>query len=214
MKDKLSKFQEVCPRQLKSTPCEACPLALERINAIKSETASERKKKDMEEPSVGCPWFVSSADHNYCFWSYSESLYNDPSSDREICDTLLIPKPTLDKEFKSAISKLEAIRDSEAIQEFKESVMDAAISEEIDYTAYMPDEFRAAIGRSSLPDEETEDAPAQKKAGRPKRHPTGLPLHRDGKKVDLWGISSKQNRDKALKEKTGAPKNETKKHKK
>jgi hypothetical protein len=212
MTEKLSKFRDVCPRQLLNTPCDACPLALDRINAIKAENTAERKRNDMVEPNVGCPWFIASADHNYCFWAYDESLYNDPATDREICDLLLVNKSTVDREFKSGIAKLEAIKDSKEIQDFRDSVLDAAESAEVDLTAYMPDEFRAVIAQPQSTDEPRPDKPLKPKV-KLRRHPTGLPLHRDGRKVDLWGISGKQARERISAEKA-EKKNANKKDKK
>lgn len=187
----LKKFKEVCPRQLSELPCESCPLALERINAIKSDN-SDKRKRDLE-PSVGCPWFVASAEHNYCFWLYNKFLDNEPVTDRETCDLLLISKQLMEKTFESAIDKLRELKDTSAIKDLAESVLDIAEQSNIDYTSYMPSEFREAIAKSDAEEIKVEDA--SKSKDKPKtriKHPTGLPLHRDGKKVDLFGLYSRK----------------------
>lgn len=201
MKDRTSKFYDVCPRQLDCLPCEACPLALDRINAIKAESAAERKQNHDAEPNVGCPWFIASSDHNYCFWSYNESLGNDPASDREISDLLLMSKATLTQEYTDAISKLTLIKDSQLIQDLRDTVMDHANnSGDVDYTTYMPNEFRSAIAKVETDGADQE--PKQKVKLR--KHPTGLPLHRDKRKVDLYGLYSTAARDKAALDKAAA----------
>jgi hypothetical protein len=186
-----SKFSEVCPRQLSELPCSACPSALERINAIKAAKL-EKKTADVE-PTSGCPWFIASSEDNYCFWSYLKKLDGDPATDKEICDLLLINKTTLEKTCDSAINKLQDIKDTEIIKEFAESVAEIAERTNSDYSAYMPSEFREAILKSAAEEPSKEEIPDiidEKK--KKKKHPTGLPLHRDGKKVDLFGLYSRK----------------------
>jgi hypothetical protein len=70
----------------------------------------------------------------------------------------------------------------------------------------MPSEFRDIMSKN----EETETEIKEKTPPGPKKkvkHPTGLPLHRDGKKVDLFGLYSR-------KPKSGTSKNEKKSNKK
>ena len=192
MGNKLKKFKEVCPRQLSDLPCESCPIALERINAIKAD-GSDKKKRD-SEPQVGCPWFVASSEHHFCFWVYNQFLDGDPASDREICDQLLISKPVLEKTFESAIEKLQEIKESPEMRDLVESVADMAEQSNVDFTSYMPSEFREAMDRTSVPAVEDSDKPKEQKSKIKTRikHPTGLPLHRDGRKVDLFGLYSRK----------------------
>ena len=190
MDNKLKKFNEVCPRQLKDLPCESCPIALECINAIKSE-GSDKKRRDID-PHVGCPWFVASAEHNYCFWVYDQILDGDAATDREICDLLLMSKSTLEKTVDSAISKLRELKDTAAIRDLVDSVSDVADQNHIDFTSYMPSEFKEAMDKTNSKDtaEDTKkDKPRNSKGN--VKHLTGLPLHRDGKKTDLWGLYSR-----------------------
>jgi hypothetical protein len=162
-------------------------LALERINAIKAE-GSEKKRKEAE-PESGCPWFVVSAEYNYCFWVYNKSLDSEPMTDREICDMLLISKPVLEKTFDAAIDKLKLLKDSSVIRELAESVAAVVEQSSVDYTTYMPSEFREVI--KTL--EEAQATEPQKEKPKAKaKHPTGLPLHRDGKKVDLFGLYNRK----------------------
>jgi len=183
----LNRFKENCPRQLDSLPCESCPLALERINAIKADGTKKKRKEN--EPKNGCDWFIASAEYNYCFWLYNKFLESEPATDREICDMLMIDKQTLESTFNSAIDKLKSIKDSQLIKDLIESVAVIAEQSGLDYTTYMPSEFKEAI--RTIEESDNQDLPPEKPKTKIK-HPTGLPLHRDGKKVDLFGLYSRK----------------------
>lgn len=189
MKDGLNRFRCVCPRQLSCLPSEPCPLALDQINAIKSD-GSDKRKREIEPVLPGCPWYISSAEHNHCFWSLNRFLDSDPISDREICDMLLIHKSTLERVTDAVITHLKSIKDTEAIQDFKETVMDMIGNQCVDFTNYMPNEFRDSIKSVIAVDESASQDTNTPKIKR--KHPTGLPLHRDGTKVDLYGLTSRR----------------------
>jgi len=201
MKDGLNRFRKVCPRHLECLPNEPCPLALEQINAIKAEGTDKRKRD--ADPLPGCPWYIASAEHNNCFWSLSRCLEGDTVPDREICDMLLINKYSLERTTDSLIEKLKALKDTEMMQDFKDSVLDMIDSQSVDYTNYMPNEFRDSIAKAAEP--ESDDKPKVKL----RKHPTGLPLHRDGTKVDLYGLTSRRK----MKQRQDEPKPEVKKQK-
>jgi hypothetical protein len=187
---KKSRFQKVCPRQLDAPPCDACPLALEAINSLRAD-AADKKRKDTEV-HAGCPWFVTSAEHGYCFWSYAQSIDKDSVSDKEIGDLLLLSQPTVERVFNSAVEKLQAIKDSDSIRALQEAVALSLEHQAVDYTMYMPEEFRDAIKEAGEAEassilEAEEDQPSKR------RKPShGLPIHRDGRKVDLFGLYSRR----------------------
>lgn len=196
--DKPNKFQEVCPRKLNSPPCSACPLAMERINAIKAEGPADKRKKDLDT-LPGCPWYISSSGHSFCFWNLANELQDDPRGDREICDMLMINSAMLDKTFTSAIECLEKIKDSEALKALQEAVQASVESKHMDYTTYMPSDFHEIIKTSSLvEDSMSNDSVSEKKVK--KRHQMGMPLHRDQKKVDLFGLYSRKSLEKKRKD--------------
>ena len=181
-------FLMECPRGLDQPPCEACPLALESINRIKG-----LGKKDHDNENLPCDWFILNQEFHHCFWVYYKMLDDDPSTDKEICDMLMINKATLEKDFKSAIQKLIANKDREDVKIFIEMIIEKTSEKGIDYGIYMPSQFRDSIKKIvSEKHEETEE----EKEGKikKKKHPTGLPLHRDGKKVDIYSLGSKKKK--------------------
>jgi hypothetical protein len=194
----LSKFKGVCPRELDSLPTDPCPLALECINSVKAEGVDKKKVKETE-PTSGCPWFVASADYNYCFWSFYQDM-DEAVPEKTINDLLLINKPTQEFIVKTAVDKLILQKDSSEMQEFKETVLDISSSQAPDYTAYMPSEFRESLHKDSIANQEgEEEKPKKVKKQKMKKHPTGLPLHRSGLRVDLWGLSNKKPKPSAVK---------------
>ena len=190
MKDGLNRFRCVCPRCLTCLPNEPCTLALDQINAIKSEGPVDKRKKDADS-LPGCPWYISNAEHNHCFWSLNRLLGGDPIADREICDMLLMNKNSLERITDTIISHLQSIKGTKAIQDFKETVMDMIEGQSVDFTNYMPNEFRDSIKSVITPEPIHPDGDQSKKVKR--KHPTGLPLLRDGTKVDLYGLTSRRH---------------------
>ena len=194
LKEKPSDFKAVCPRQLDGPPCSACPLAMERLNAIKAEGPADKRKRDLES-LPGCPWYIASSEYNYCFWNLAKELQDDPRSDREICDLLMISQATLDRTFDAAIEKFKNAKDGEALKSLQEAVVAATEGKHMDYTMYMPDEFRDIIKDTGIVGS-TEDVTPEPKPKPAKKHSTGLPMHRDGKKVDLFGLYSRKSMEK------------------
>ena len=183
---KVDPFKMECQRGLDEYPCEDCPLALDKINAIKSKGKGEYNEDDLP----GCSWYISNAEYHYCFWLYYKMCEDDPATDKEICDMLLISKATLEKDFKSAIQKLYAKRDTEEVKALIEMIVERSSSKGVDYGIYMPSQFRDSIKRVVTDSHDTIEPEQEKKRGK-KKHPTGLPLHRSGLRVDLYGLSNK-----------------------
>lgn len=188
MQRQISKFFKVCLRKLNDLPDAPCPLALECINEIKSELASGKSDVDSDELSKKhhmCPWFVASADYNYCFWKLYQSLSDSSKTDKEICDLLMINKFTLDKIVKNAIKKLKSDENKKQMLDFKEAVKEVSELEAFDHTTYMPSEFKNQLANIEELEEETEE-PALPKI---KKKLHSLPVHRSGKKIDIYGLS-------------------------
>lgn len=148
-----------------------------------------------KEPDHGCPWAISSAAHGHCFWSYAEGIDGERVPDKEICDLLGINQSTLEKTLASALEKLKANKDSAEMQEWRETVLEAVERRTQDQTVYMPDSFRIDSGLTDEPAEE--DLPTDLLGKDKPRRPRTQPIHRDGKKTDLFGLSSRRNKVKA-----------------
>ena len=170
-----SKFCETCPRRLNNLPNSQCPLALERISAL--QTLDEDGKKKRESESLpGCPWYITSIEHNYCFWNLVTSPDGkiDPFTDKEIGNILMLSPAQVDKAMVSAIAKLRANRNSPDMQELRELILEK-IASQSDDTIYLPDEFNSIADAIALAENEEEipEIPGEKK-----------------KKVQLYGLYS------------------------
>jgi len=180
MRPTKGKFCDICPRRLGRPPTEPCPLAMQYIAA----KVIDPKK----EPDYGCPWAISSAANGNCFWSYADSIDGERVPDKEICDLLGINQATLEKVLGGALDKLKANKDSATMQAWREAVLEAAARNSQDQTVYLPDSFRLDAGLTGADDEELPQDPLP--ATPPPRRSRSQPLHRDGKKTDLFGLSS------------------------
>lgn len=191
MKETKNNWTPHCPRQLDSPPCSSCPLALEKLNAVRADALDKRRT----ESNTGCPWYIASQEHHYCFWIYAETL-EETVSDKEICALLGISQSVLEKTFASAVEKLKQIKDTEEIQVLREMIAEKLASQPHDYTTFIPDEFREALKKVSNTSENGAimDEAGKEEEAKPRKHPTGLPLHRDGRKVDLFGLYSRKNK--------------------
>ncbi|MEM4379103.1 MAG: hypothetical protein QXL01_00250 [Thermoplasmatales archaeon] len=172
-----------------------CAAALERIYAIQGT----KKKVDSDVITTGCPWYINSAEHNYCFWKFIKDV-DESISDKDICDLLLIDQQTLEATLNSAIAKLKDLKDTPELQEFREILLDKINSMDSDNTVYLPDEFLFIA--SEAPEEERDpEADLFQDEKKKKRKGFGMPMHRDGKKVDLYGIYSKKKKEELIQEK-------------
>ena len=194
MTEKVSnRFKETCLRKLENLPSNACPLALERINVIRSP--GEDKKKRETERVGGCPYFVTDSGCQYCFW-VKVSGKIDNFTDKEICDSLLLSPAQLEKAISSGLFKLRTINDSLEMKDFQESVHEYGLLNDDDPTVYLPDDFRGTLDTSLIPEiaEEPVTEEIDNLSSPPKQsgHRNGMPLHRDGKKVQLYGLYSKK----------------------
>jgi len=197
----LDKCCELCPKRLGvSSPS---PMALESIHEIQYEiaTSAKRGKKPNGVPEVsGCAWYINSAEHNYCFWDYAETLDKNVP-DKDICQLLGITQIQLRESFGSAIKKLKQREQdgSQDIQEFIEILLTRINLSSTD--GDMPfdgdvDIFSAPVVEHT-PDDMEEEIKAILSSFKKRNYKgntrNGMPMHRDGKKVDLYGLSSKKN---------------------
>lgn len=122
--DKSSKFDKRCPRSLSNAPDSYCPLAVQRLKAIRH--VGRELTEEEESLLPGCPWSISHQLSNYCFFKFIKDFSPDdkPLSDMEIAHFCSISTDTVKKIEKKAISKMRETSD------FKE-IIDNADGEQI-----------------------------------------------------------------------------------
>lgn len=154
-----------------------------------AKTVKERQEVDL---SGVCEWFINSEEYNYCFWLLNKELSGSPMSDREICQLLCITQAELEATYDNAISKLQENKDSPEVADLIELILEQAQSSAEDNTTFLPDTYRDKI--EQIEAEAAGEEKPQGKRGRPKKG-FGMPMHRDGRKVDLWGLSSNKKKN-------------------
>lgn len=174
-----SKFCQTCPRKLERLPDQPCPLAIERI---------ESSRNDGKESSVGCPWAIKSADHKFCFWVLADELQDSPMPDREICDMLGITQQQLTQSFTSAVAKLESAKDTDEVRELRDAITERLADRPVDQTIYYPEQF----GDPEVATEKKNTANEPESVEQRLLHDRSMPIHRSGKRRDLYGLSNKK----------------------
>jgi hypothetical protein len=202
--DMSKRFCESCPLRLKNTPENECPKALERIYAI------QNADKNVDHDTLpGCNFAVNSSAYNYCFFVLAKGLQGSPIPDKEICSLLQITPKQLDQTYKSAIAKLKAIKDTEVMADFREAVAESLHNQNPDNTVYLPSNFisKADEDAKKIDEEnqaEDDEAKRIKELEKKKKKiGYGMPMHRSGKKSDIYGIYSKKTLDRIKDEKNG-----------
>ena len=178
-----------CPAQ----QGEPCSKALDRIHSMQAEM--HISKNGNLAIDSGCDWYINSAEYNYSFWNLAKDLHGSPVPDKEICQLLLITPAQLREIYSSAIKKLIELKDTPEMKEFAETIHELSGSN-TDNTNYLPDSFRDKIAEGGLNEnteevsEEDENSSPEKKKRKLKKG-LGMPIHRSGNKVDIYGLSSK-----------------------
>ena len=106
-----------CPLKLENFPEQSCPLAVQRLKALRY---AGRELSEEEEASLpGCPFAIQQQLANYCFFKYlDEFLPQEKSlSDMEIAYMCSISIDSVKKVEKKALAKM---RDSETFQEISD----------------------------------------------------------------------------------------------
>jgi len=102
-----------CPRQLDKLPCAFCPLAVQRLKALRH--SDQELSEEQEALLPGCPWAVNHQLANYCFFGMVGNFLPDRQlSDQEIAHFCNISIDEVKKIEKKSISK---IKKSEAFKE-------------------------------------------------------------------------------------------------
>jgi len=105
-----------CPLQLSDTPSKFCPLAVQRLKAIRN--VGKELTEEEENKLPGCCWAVQAQLANYCFFKLAEdTLSNGGLSDNDIAYMNNISVDTVKKIEKKAINQ---IKDADIYEELRE----------------------------------------------------------------------------------------------
>jgi hypothetical protein len=174
-----------------------CPHALARIEAI----ACSKDRCDSDDPELGgCPWFVNDPSYDYCFAKMMKDIQHNPlgtkTEDKDICHLLCLKRKQLKEIEESAFAKLRAAAEAgdpeivEFIRLLKEKVQ-ILNAKESEVSGDIMDIIQD-IGDDSLFGDsfEAEDYVPAKRGRKKKIEGLGMPIHRSGKKLDMFGLYS------------------------
>lgn len=110
-----SKMDSRCPRKLKQCPKTFCPLAVQRLKALRFANRELTEEEEAKLP--GCPWAISSQVNNYCFFNFLQSESDSQLSDIEIAHLTSVSVETVKQTESAALEKL---RKDEVFEELAE----------------------------------------------------------------------------------------------
>ncbi len=95
-----------CPRQLTEAPGSFCPLAVQRLKALRH--AGRELTEEEEALLPGCPWAVNHQLANYCFFKFIGDFTPDdkPLSEMEIAHFCNLSIDTVKKTEKRGLQKM------------------------------------------------------------------------------------------------------------
>jgi len=123
-----------CPRSLASMPESFCPLAVNRLRAIR--TAGHELSEEEENALPGCPWAVNSQTANYCFFKHIDEFASEQTlSDIEVAALNCLSVDTVKKVEKEAMNKIRAREEFATLRKDLngESIFEASSSSDGDY---------------------------------------------------------------------------------
>jgi predicted transcriptional regulator len=112
-----NRFQDNCPRKLQNPPNKPCPSALLRIEFVQ---CGKRETEDLP----GCPYYVTDALSNYCWFNYAAQKEFGSHSTKEIAQMLALTPAQVEKAEKTGTDKLILMKNGEEIQEMRECIAD------------------------------------------------------------------------------------------
>ena len=100
-----------CPLKLEEQPARFCPLAVQRLKALRHAGRELTEKEEALLP--GCPWAVNHQLANYCFFNYITQYPSEKksTSDMEVAHLCNISIETVKLIEKSSIKKLKEAED-------------------------------------------------------------------------------------------------------
>jgi hypothetical protein len=126
---KPKKMDTRCPLKLEEQPARFCPLAVQRLKALRH--AGRELTEEEEALLPGCQWAVNHQLANYCFFNYITQYPSDKKaiSDMETAHLCNISIETVKQIEKTAIKKL---KESEEMKEVSDEYgQDVVISDNI-----------------------------------------------------------------------------------
>lgn len=124
------KMDSRCPLKLEEQPERFCPLAVQRLKALRH--AGRELTEEEEALLPGCKWAISHQLSNYCFFNYISQYPSDKktTSDMETAHLCSISIETVKQIEKTAIKKL---KDTDDLKEVAEEYgQDAVITDKLD----------------------------------------------------------------------------------
>lgn len=176
------KFCNQCPA---NTGTGASPFALKAIELVKEDPNADL--------SSCCPYYINSKAHDYCFWKFIDQDL-EPMYVQTIA-TLLCLNPSLVRSAQeSGIRKIKEMykQGVPEIVDFIDLIRSKVVMQEnLSDFAELSEEIQQqlAINNNNEVEEITQ------KSNEKRRKPLDMPVHRGGKKTDIYGIYS----EKALK---------------
>jgi len=118
------KMDHRCPLKLKDFPKSTCPLAVQRLKALRF--AGRELTEEEESHLSGCSWAVQHQMANYCFFKYMEdfSSQDKQPSDMEVAHLCMVSIDTVKKVERKGLAKL---REGERFKEIADIYGDEKI---------------------------------------------------------------------------------------
>lgn len=112
-----NKMDKRCPRQLQEYPDKFCPLAVQRLKAIRH--AGRELTEEEESQLPGCPWSTNHQMANYCFFKFIDEYVptDKPLSDMEIAHLLNVSVDSVKKVEKRAINRMKNVESLKQIKD-------------------------------------------------------------------------------------------------
>ncbi len=144
-------------------------------------------KSDAPETVQRCEWYVNSSEYGYCFWRMLEDIDGQVMSDKDICNLLLLTPAQYKEALESAILKLKKQYDAgnQDVVDYIESLFEKVKAEGDNDVIYTSQDISSVIDSTDTKEEIEESVPKKKP-----RRSLAMPVHRDGKKSDLYGLYS------------------------
>ena len=170
--------------------CDSCPVnSGDGVSHYALKAIESVQNKESEHGPACCPYYVNSKIHGYCFWKFLSYEF-EPINMQNISSLLCISVPEVKLALDSAIKKIKKgfEDDNPEIVDFIELIRNKIqMYDNVTDFAELPEGILQNIPKH---DEEEEIEEQKKKKGRPKRTPLDMPIHRSGKRVDIYGLYS------------------------
>lgn len=89
-----------CPLGLKALPTSVCPLAAERLRAIRNNQVDAKNIK------VGCEWYIKDRSANFCFFKYMADKDGESHETINIASLLHVTQAIVYSDLDAAVQKV------------------------------------------------------------------------------------------------------------